>query len=226
MKAIIFDFDGLMLDSESPAFHAWAGIYRDHGVELRLERWVECVGASYARFDPFEHLLELVGRSKGAALDRLQLFAEKERRKIEACSRLPLMPGVEDVMASARARGLKLAVASSSAAEWVKGHLQRLGCLQEFDAIRTRDDVLRVKPFPDLYLAVATALSLPVSQCVVFEDSLNGVRAAKSAGMRCFAVPNFVTSGLDFREADGVLSSLVEADLDAILCSHVTADRS
>jgi HAD superfamily hydrolase (TIGR01509 family) len=209
MPALIFDFDGLMVDTEWPAFEAWSAIYREHGVELLLSRWVECVGSSTARFDPVAHLCELTGRT----LDGPVLVADKERRKAGICDVLGVMPGVEAQIAAARAHGWTVAVASSSGSGWVRGHLERLGLTQRLDAILTREDVARVKPAPDLYLKAAAVLGAAPAACVVLEDSLNGVRAAKAAGMRCYAVPNRVTRGLDFSEADAVLASVAELPL-------------
>jgi HAD superfamily hydrolase (TIGR01509 family) len=206
MRALIFDFDGLMLDTETPAFEAWSAIYREHGVELKLERWVECVGSSDARFDPTLHLAELLGR----AVDGPHLVADKQRRKAAICDALALMPGVERVLQEARALGWKAAVASSSGSDWVLGHLRRLAMLERFDAVRTAEHVKAVKPAPDIYLAAAEALGVKPADCVAFEDSLNGLRAAKAAGMRCYAVPNFATRGLDFSEADGIFASLAD----------------
>src|SRR5687767_276878 len=109
LRAIIFDFDGLMVDTEWPAFEAWSAIYREHGAELELSRWVACVG-TLGGFDPCAHLQELTSRE----LDAEALFADKESRKARICDQLPCMPGVLNVHAEARALGLRVAVASSS----------------------------------------------------------------------------------------------------------------
>jgi beta-phosphoglucomutase-like phosphatase (HAD superfamily) len=213
LKAVIFDFDGLMIDTESPAYAAWSAIYREHGAVLELALWVECVGSTHARFDPVDHLMALTGKE----LDRAALFADKEGRKAKGCSRLPLMPGVEARIVEARALGLKIAVASSSSSGWVRGHLDRHRLTPRLDLVRTREDVTRVKPFPDLYLSAAAGLGVDPGTCLVFEDSLNGVRAAKAAGARCLAVPNPITRGLDFSAADGVHRSLADVSLEAFL---------
>lgn len=212
LKAVIFDFDGLLIDTESPAFAAWSAIYREHGVELDLRLWVACVGASEAAFDPVTHLADLLGRPASAE-DRRRWLADKEQRKAAICDSLPLMPGVRERLDEARALGLGVAVASSSSARWVHGHLERLGIKDCFLAVRTRDDVLRVKPHPDLPLSAAQALGVPASACLVLEDSLNGVRAAKAAGAHCYAVPNPITAALDFAAADGVFASLLDLRL-------------
>ena len=109
---------------------------------------------------------------------------------------------------TARAAGLKVGVASSSSRDWVTGHLERLAILHQFDCVRCRDDVPAVKPAPDLYLSVLACLVVPADQAIAIEDSSNGVSAAKAAGMRCVAVPNPITSGLDLSHADLVLPSL------------------
>lgn len=213
VEAVIFDFDGLVVDTESPAYAAWLALYAEHGVTLALERWVECVGSSIARFDPVQHLTELTGRT----FDREALIADKERRKAEVCNSQPLLPGVLHRLDEIARLGLKVAVASSSGRAWVTGHIARLGLDGRFPVIKTREDVARIKPFPDIYLATAKALAVEPRRCLVFEDSANGVRAAKAAEMRCFAVPNPITRGLDFSEADGVLTSLAATSLAALI---------
>jgi putative hydrolase of the HAD superfamily len=213
IKAVIFDFDGLVVDTESPAYAAWAGIYQDHGQQLSLDLWVQCVGSSTALFDPVTHLASLVGRE----LDRPELIREKERRKHAACLLQPLMPGVLERLKEIQSLGMKAAVASSSGRQWVDMHVTRLGIGQYFAASRTGDDVQRVKPFPDLYLAAAQALGTDPIECLAFEDSLNGVKAAKAAGLACFAVPNPITCNLDFSEADGVLPSLAACTLSGLI---------
>ena len=205
MRAVIFDFDGLMVDTESPAYDAWCAIYQRFGVELDLERWVACVGSGHGAFDPVVHLRELTGQDH----DRQELMAEKDRRKREVCQKLPALHGVRERLAEARRLQWAVAVASSSSRPWVIGHLERLELDREIDLLKTREDVQRVKPDPELCLAPA--------QCLVFEDSLNGVRAAKAAGMICIAIPNGITQGLDFSMADGVFSSLAQVSLSGFL---------
>lgn len=209
LEAVIFDFDGLVIDTESPAFDAWSAIYREHGQELRLDLWVGCVGASEAGFDPIRHLAALLGRP----VDGAALMADKERRKKAACDALRPLPGVLERLAEARELGLKVAVASSSSRAWVEGHLRRLDLVQAFDAMRTKDDVARVKPHPDLYLAAATALAVAPERCLAIEDSVNGVHAARAAGMACLAIPGPITRALDFRHATARFDSLATVRL-------------
>ena len=94
-EAIVFDFDGLLVDTETPAYDAWSAIYREHGVELALSVWTKCVGTSDNVFDPVAHLAGLTGLT----LDRARLMADKELRKANASNLLPLMPGAEALFA-------------------------------------------------------------------------------------------------------------------------------
>ncbi len=214
LAAAIFDFDGLIVDTETPAFEAWSQTYLEYGCELELAQWVRCVGADYlSGFDPVINLAALLGArgdARAATLDRAALLAAKDARKKAICDRLDVLPGFHARIAEARTLGLKTAVASSSSRAWVVGHIERLGLGPCFDAVRVREDVARIKPFPDVYLATASALGVAPEACIVLEDSLNGVRAAKAAGMHCVAVPNVVTRSLDFSAADRVVGSLEE----------------
>jgi beta-phosphoglucomutase-like phosphatase (HAD superfamily) len=212
IRAVIFDFDGLIVDTETAAFEAWSAIYREHGAELLLSEWVSCVGAADMPFDAVAHLAKLIGRP----LDKASLMADKEARKAAVCDSLPPLPGVVERMVEAETLGLPMAVASSSAADWVHGHLDRLGLRSRLKLTRTRGDVARGKPHPDLFLSAAAGLGVDPKSCVVFEDSANGLKAAKAAGARCYVVPNRITAGSDFAAADGIFGSLAEVSIAAL----------
>ena len=208
IRAVIFDFDGLILDTEEPVFRSWVEVYEEHGARLPFERWVEIVGSTTIGFHPQRHLEELLGRPlPQEVLDRRVV------RRTEFVHAKELLPGVVRHIEEARALGLKLGVASSSSTDWVKGHLARLGILDRFRCLRCRDDVANVKPAPDLYLAVLECLGVTASEAFAIEDSPNGIAAAKQAGLRCVAIPNTITAGLDLSGADVVLGSLAEVSL-------------
>ena len=212
VRAVIFDFDGLILDTEEPVFRSWVEVYQEHGAQLPFERWVEIVGSTTSGFHPQRHLEELLGRPLSQeVLDRRIV------RRTEFVHAKELLPGVLQHIEEARSRGLKLGVASSSTTGWVKGHLARLGILDRFHCLRCRDDVANVKPAPDLYLAVLECLGVAAAEAVAIEDSPNGITAAKQAGLRCVAIPNVITAGLDLSRADVVLSSLAEVSLAELL---------
>jgi HAD superfamily hydrolase (TIGR01509 family) len=211
IRAAIFDFDGLIVDTEWPAYMAWSSIFQRFNHTLPLEKWVQAVGTFHG-FDPVTYLGSLTGESH----DSKELFAEKERLKAETCSRAPLLPGVTELLSQARKLKAKTAVVSTSERFWVESHLRRVGIWDEFDYVVTREDVTKVKPDPEPYLKVAQKMGLAPADCVVFEDSMNGVLAAKAAGMKCFVVPNRVTEFLDFSVADARLSSLKDVKLHEI----------
>lgn len=212
IRALVFDFDGLILETEGPSLESWIEIYREHGFEVPLEQWHDNIGSD-RRFEPVDHLAALVGEG----LDRAAAQRRRDQRKNELIDALDVMAGVRDYIADARRMGLKLAIATSSSREWVTGHLDRLRIRAFWDAVLTRDDVARTKPAPDLYIAAVKALDVHPSQAVALEDSPNGIAAAKDAGLRCVAVPNALTRGLDVSRADVCLSSLADMPLDRLL---------
>ncbi|TMD90969.1 MAG: HAD family hydrolase [Chloroflexi bacterium] len=212
IRALIFDFDGLILDTEGPIYRSWTEVYEAHGVALPFELWVKTVGSSNQAFHPQHHLEERLGRPLAE-----EVINRRVERRIELVLAQALLPGVAERVDEAGAAGLKVGVASSSSRDWVNGHLQRLGLLARFDCIRCRDDVEHVKPEPDLYLAVVDCLGVPANEAVAIEDSPNGITAAKRAGLLCVAIPNPITAGLDLRAADLRLESLAEVTLQELL---------
>jgi HAD superfamily hydrolase (TIGR01509 family) len=205
IRAVVFDFDGLILDTEEPVYRSWLEVYAAHGEELPFERWVQIVGSTTIGFHPQHHLEERLGRPlPQEVLDR------RIGRRTDMVLAQRLLPGVVEHIEAAKASGMKVGVASSSTTDWVRGHLARLGILDRFDCLRCRDDVANVKPEPDLYLAVLECLDVAASEAIAIEDSPNGVLAAKRAGMRCVAIPNSITARLDLGQADVLLSSLAE----------------
>jgi len=208
IRAIVFDFNGLILDTEEPVYRSWLEVYQAHGEELPFERWVQIVGSTTTGFHPQHHLEERLGR----ALPK-EVLDRRIGRRTELVLAQKLLPGVVSQIDQAKAMGLKVGVASSSTAEWVRGHLTRLGILEKFDCLRCRDDVANAKPEPDLYIAVLDCLGVTAAEAFAIEDSPNGVMAAKRAGLRCVAIPNSITAKLDLSGADVVLRSLAELTL-------------
>ena len=212
IRAIIFDFDGLILDTEEPIYQSWLEVYKAHGEELPWERWVQIVGSTTAEFHPQHHLEERLGRPLSQ-----EVIERRIGRRTELILAQKLLPGIVQHIDAAKSLGLKLGVASSSTRDWVSGHLDRLGILGKFDCVRCRDDVNNAKPAPDLYIAVLECLGVRSSEALAIEDSPNGVIAAKRAGLRCVAIPNTITSSLDLSHADLVLRSLSELTLSDLL---------
>ncbi|MFT5413332.1 MAG: putative hydrolase of the HAD superfamily, partial [Verrucomicrobiales bacterium] len=149
-------------------------------------------------------------------LDWGVLAPQKEARIRELLTHQEALPGVLELLDVAAEEGIACAVASSSSQSWVGGWLAKLGLENRFRVVRTRDDVERIKPHPDLFLAAAEALEVLPAEAIVFEDSENGLRAAQAAGIRCVAVPNQITAGGDFGDAALRLESLAEVTLERL----------
>jgi HAD superfamily hydrolase (TIGR01509 family) len=211
---IILDFDGLILDTEGPVYQSWDELYQEYGTELPFEEWATIIGTSNKEhFDPFKKLEAKIGRP----LDRQALVPRRYARELDLCYAQPILPGVREVIEAAREMGLKLAIASSSSRQWVAGHLTRLGLDHYFEVVHTSDDVERTKPDPALYVLTLRTLNLRPTEAIVFEDSPNGVAAAKAAGIFVVAVPNPVTRQLSLDHADLRLDSLADLSLGEII---------
>lgn len=204
IRTLIFDFDGLILDTETCIFEAWRSTYADHGQVLPRDRWLAAIGTDGASFDPLEVLRGLVD----VELDVEEIHRRRRKSQYEQLAKLEQMPGVLASLEHARTRQLSLAIASSSSMGWVGGHIERLGLSHFFDEIVTIDQVRAAKPAPDLYLRAIELLGVDPADAIAVEDSPNGVAAAKAAGLYCVAVPGPMTRTLSFDAADSVLPSL------------------
>jgi HAD superfamily hydrolase (TIGR01509 family) len=214
VRGLLFDFDGLLVDTESPSRLGWQELYREHGHELPLDEWATLVGTIGGPWDPLVHLETLVGRP----LDRDTVTERRQAREFELIDLEDLRPGIEGYLEEADRRGLRTALVSSSSRDWIQRILGRLERLDHWDAIVAADgDPTRAKPRPTLYLEALETLGLTADEAIAFEDSPNGVRAAKRAGLVCVAVPNPVTATLALDEADVVVESLADLPLDALL---------
>ena len=213
IEAIVFDFDGVIIDTETPDFATWQQEFRAHGVELSRELWSGYIGAGIGSFDIYSHLEELTGRG----LDRDEVEARRRRRYLDQVNANPLLPGVMDYLTTARQLGMRVGIASNSTREWVGGHVERRDLGGYIDAIRTRDDVRAVKPDPEVYLAALDAVGVPPERAVAVEDSPTGAAAAVAAGLFCVVVPNGMTEAMVFGRFDLRLGSLAEMALPELL---------
>lgn len=190
LRAIIFDFDGLILDTESALFASWQHIFEQHGFPFPLERWAANVGGyQYDVFDPLTHLEELTGDTvdrEAVNKTRREWYLERVHTQVE-------MPGVREALETSRERGLRLAIASSSSSAWVSGHLERLRLADHFSVLTCGDEVDTVKPDPALYHLALRRLDLERGQLFALEDSPKGIAAARAASLYCVAVPNPIT---------------------------------
>lgn len=212
IKALIFDFDGLILDTEVPEYQSWDELYQSYGCVLPLEKWLECIGTTDA-FDPYEYL-EL---ALGQPIDRAAVRLQRRARYAELMVDQSILPGVQDYITTAKQLGLKLAVASSSPREWVVGHLTQFELVNHFDIICCGDEVPATKPDPALYLKAVQALDIQANEAIALEDSPNGILAAKRAGLFCVAIPNALTIQLSLSLADHQMNSLVDLPLGKLI---------
>jgi HAD superfamily hydrolase (TIGR01509 family) len=213
IRALIFDFDGLVLETEVPIYQSWVEVYQRFGHSLPFSTWAGIIGTSHGGFDPRLELQMKVLED----VDWEAIEAERHKNESALIEAQGILPGVEAYLTTARRLGLKIGLASSSSCRWVMGHLTRLGLADYFDCIRAKDDVGVVKPDPELYLAVLQALRVEAAEAIALEDSPNGIHSAKQAGMYCVAVPNPLTSQLDLSEANLRLSSLADMPLEQLL---------
>jgi putative hydrolase of the HAD superfamily len=165
VDALIFDFDGLIVDTEGPGFRAWTEVYASHGCDLPFDKYSACIG-TIGGFDLHGYLEEQSGRS----FDREDLERACNTRWLELMKEQSLLPGIAACVSSAKSRGLKLAIASSSTQDWVTGNLRRFGLIEQFDAVCTRDMVTAVKPDPALYLLAIEKLGVTAQAAIAFES--------------------------------------------------------
>jgi HAD superfamily hydrolase (TIGR01509 family) len=203
-KAVLFDFDGVLVDTEWAIYQAWRRTFEAHGHELPLAVYTRCIGSDFATWSPKTHLEDLTG----LAFDWHDLDARRQQEIMDELGDAGPMAGVEEMLRIIAARGLPMAVVSSSSHRWVDGWLEKLGLAGHFETTVCRGDTPRIKPAPDLFVEAARRLAAEPGGCLVIEDSHNGLLAARAAGMRVWIVPNRVTEGLDFTSADAIFHSL------------------
>ncbi|MEX2416536.1 MAG: HAD family hydrolase [Paenibacillaceae bacterium] len=214
IKAIIFDFDGLILDTETPGYHAYREMFEELGAQLPLDEWAKGIGTQDSdHFNPLDYLEQQIGRK----VDRAQFKRQAGEKYDTLVQSMMVRPGVVNYLKAAQTLGVRIGLASSSSRSWVENYLNKYELISYFQVIRTKDDVMRVKPDPELYLQALEHLGVKNTEAVVFEDSLNGLRAAKAAGIYCVVVPNEVTSQLDFSMHDLRLVSMEDMSLEDII---------
>ena len=200
LRAALFDFDGTLWDSETAVFGVFRDLFAGHGQELTVRAWSAAIG-TLEGFDPYGALNDLVG----GGLDLEETRERTEQRVREATSEVPMRPGVESFLHQLDEAGVRRALVSSDRSEWLITNLERLGWADGWSAMVCADgDAARAKPNPHLYEAALEVLDVAETAALAIEDSPNGIRAAKAAGVACLCVPNATTAGLDLSGADVV----------------------
>ena len=207
IKALLFDFDGLVIDTELSIYQSWQQLYQEYNCQVPFDQWVTTIGAAEHEF-VFDPLSELE-RQLGKKFEHPQLILDR-RREIEMnlVEKLEMLPGVKDYLDDAKALGLKIGLASSSVRRWIVDNLTRLQIMDYFDCVFTADDVVHSKPDPALYLETMACLGVKSGEGIAFEDSPNGVLAANQAGLFTVVIPSVLTRSLPLQTADLRLDSL------------------
>jgi HAD superfamily hydrolase (TIGR01509 family) len=205
IRALVFDFDGLILDTETPLIDAYADVHASHGVPFDRSVFLRSVGHADYSFDPWH------GFSPHA--DRAALELQRRARKDSLLLQQPILPGVITLLDAARTAAIQVGLASNSEHTWVDPHLTRLGIIDRFDFIACREDAPSPKPEPDLYRLVLNRFGLRGHEAIAFEDSHTGALAAKRANLWAVAVPNESTAHHDFSHVDLRVASLAEVSL-------------
>jgi HAD superfamily hydrolase (TIGR01509 family) len=213
IKALIFDFDGLILETEGADHQSWEELFEAYGGKLPFSKWATLIGTEEGTFDPARELEEQIGRQ----LDWARLKPQRYQRWLELIEAQSILPGVMEYLEEGKRMGFKIGVASCSPLAWLDRHLSRLGILGYFDVLRGKEHVRVTKPDPAVYMAALDALQIIGEQAVAFEDSPNGIQAAKAAGLFCIAVPSELTSILPLDGADLCIQSMANIPLEELL---------
>ena len=222
IKGLVFDFDGLILDTELPEFNGWEAVYETFGGKIQFSDWAKCIGTALDDYDPYRDLVNQTGITQSK--EEIRAIHRKLTGPILLSQ--PVLPGIKNMLDEGRSKGLKIGLASSSKFDWVGGHLKRLGLMDYFQTICTSDNVEKVKPDPALYKLAVENLGLEPEQVIAFEDSPPGITAAKTAGLYCVAIPNSLTRLLDTSHADINLNSLEGILLDDLVNKLNTNSRN
>lgn len=213
IKSVIFDFDGLICDTETPELKAWESIFDDLGYSFPTEEYLKSIGSIYNDLSPLKFLKKISSKE----IDMDAIAADFKSRKIELIDQEPLMPCIQQYLDDAKSINMNIGLASSSPFEWIDHHLRRLNIMDYFDCIITANDVQKTKPDPALFIKAAQSLNSNPEEVLALEDSINGVTAALRAGIYVVVVPNPVTANFNFNNAHLVISSLCELPLKSLL---------
>ncbi len=213
IRGIVFDFDGLIIDTETPELKAWQELFESYDIKFPFQEYVQNIGMTYDDASAIQILEERLGRK----LDQNAVFQDFKRRKVALIDEEPLCDGIMDYLESAKNLGLKVGLASSAKLEWVGYHIKRKAIESYFDVVYTVEDASAPKPDPALYTMTVDTFGLQPYEVIALEDSYNGIQSAKAAGLYAVAVPNPVTSVFDFSAADLILDSLTDISLQDLM---------
>lgn len=216
IRAIIFDFDGTIIDTETAWYVAFRDAYQKHGVDLTLEQYSQCIGTSLHSFNPYEYLKT----DLNLPIDLAEFRKSVQDHHSRLMELEELRPGITQWLQAAKKHGLKIGLATSSTRAWIEPFLDRLDIRAYFECVKTADDVEQVKPDPALYEQALTCLGVAAHETIAIEDSPNGSEAALRAGLYCVLVPNAITKFLTFKEVHHTSDSLEHVNIKEIIAQH------
>jgi len=220
IKAVIFDFDGTIIDTETPWFEIYRTVLKDdYHFDLTLEEFVKIVGTTN------DTLFDKIDQTLKEPMDRLLFKERTHEHYLKIKGDLPLRDGFLETLQRIQENGIKLAIASSSHREWIVGFLEKYNLTEYFPIICSAEDVEEVKPNPALYIKAIEALGVEPDEAVAVEDSVNGSLAAIRAGINCLIIPNDVTKSLTFHENAKLIQSYAEFDCDQYLNKNTWASK-
>lgn len=215
IQAVVFDFDGVILDTEKARYDAWQSVFQSYGQTLPIDIWVESIGRTKYATDPLELLEKLTGKS----LDKEYIRNLQRQKSHEFADRLSLLPGVQKCILEAVSLKLKLGIASSSSRTWVQRHLEKRGLLEFFNVLVCREDTDYHKPSPVHYLTALKKLNCNPASSVAIEDSPLGIESAVGSGMYCIAVACSFTQSMDLSKAHKIEKSLEDVSFSRLIRS-------
>lgn len=209
IKALIFDFDGTIIDTETAWYIAFRDAYKTHGIELTLEQYSQCLGTSLHSFNPYTHLK--THHNLPIDLEDFKHLVQQQHTEMMIQERI--RPGILKLLETAKSQGLKIGLASSSERTWIDKFVKLHGIEDYFECYCTADTVKKVKPDPELYLQALEKLGVEANEAIAIEDSPNGARAAVAAGISTVVIKNDITNQLPFSEGHHTIESLTNYNL-------------
>lgn len=212
MKAVIFDFDGTIIDTETQWYYLFKEVlYEAYGFQLPLEEFAKVIGTTD------EVLYKYIHSQVDKPVNREAIEEEVNTRFQRKTDVLELREGIEDLILEAKSLQLKLGIATSSSRAWVQKFLEQFEIIDQFSVIKTKEDVEKVKPDPALYVKTVEEMGIHAKEAIAIEDSVNGTLAAINAGLTCVVVPNEVTNKLIFHEKAKLYQSFSEFSLEQLI---------
>ena len=213
LRAVIFDMDGVIVDSQPYHFAVEDKMCREMGIDVSMEESHSFVGMAGAKV--WSYLKNKYALQE--SIEELLAFENKARTAyFSSLENLQPIPGVVELLEALKQHDIKTALASSSSAEVIEIFISKLGIKKYFQKIISGDTVEKGKPDPDIFLYTATTLGENPSDCLVIEDSANGVKAAKLAGMKCIGFRNSNSGEQDLSRADMVIDDFREMNLSIL----------